>query len=71
MKHTAITVLIDFCQMAENEIRRIKTGYAPGPSMRDCVGQWEAAVREARQIIDNYRQERERWLANPDGPQAG
>ena len=45
------TVLRDFVVMAENEIRRVKFGYASGPSMRDVVGQWEAAVREARVLL--------------------
>lgn len=44
-------VLLDFVIMAENEIQRIRTGYAPGPAMRDTIGQWQATVREARALL--------------------
>jgi hypothetical protein len=49
------TVLLDFVFMAENEVKRIKTGYAPGPSMRDCLGQWEATIREAKELLEESR----------------
>ncbi len=42
--------LLDFEVMAENEIQRVQTGKAPGPSMRDGIGQWVAVVRAARQL---------------------
>jgi len=41
--------LTDFISLAENEIKAIETGEAPGPRMRDIVGQWKATVREAKQ----------------------
>lgn len=50
-------VLVDFITMAENEIHRIKTGYAPGPAMRDCIGQWQATVREARELLKEKPEE--------------
>lgn len=58
------SVLTDLVVMAENEIQRIKTGYAPGPSMRDTVGQWEATVREARKILAEKDWWFDQWLAN-------
>jgi hypothetical protein len=63
-------LLIDFVAMAENEIQRIKTGYAPGLSMRDCLGQWEATVREAKAAIAAEEKRLADWHNNPDGPQA-
>lgn len=57
-----IEVVTDFVLMSENEIQRIKTGKAPAPAMRDCIDQWEATIREARQVLARF---------NPDGPQAG
>ena len=48
----AMTVLGDFVFMANQEILRIKTGYGR-ISMRDCLGQWEATVREARELLDH------------------
>ncbi len=43
--------LTDFISLAENEIKAIETGKAPGPRMRDIVGQWKATIREAKQAI--------------------
>ena len=48
---TIVSVLTDFAVMAENEIQGIRTGKSKGPRMRDCVGQWEATVKEAKQIL--------------------
>lgn len=48
--------LIDFISLAENEIQAIETGKAPGPRMRDIVGQWKATVREAKQAIAEAKQ---------------
>ena len=50
-----IAALIDFVVMARNECQRIRKGHAPGPSMRDCVGQWEATIREAQNALEEYK----------------
>ncbi len=47
--------LTDFISLAENEIQAIETGKAPGPRMRDIIGQWKATVREAKQAIAEAR----------------
>lgn len=44
-------VLLDFVLMVENEIRYVRTGRSSGPVMRDCIGQWEATMREARKVL--------------------
>jgi len=46
-------IVMDYTVMARNEIDRIKTGQAPGPSMRDCIGQWEATVLRATEALHN------------------
>lgn len=46
------SIILGFVSLAKNEIQRIKTGKAPGPSMRDCLGQWEATVREAELLLE-------------------
>ena len=47
--------LTDFISLVENEIQAeiqaIETGKAPGPRMRDIIGQWKATVKEAKQAI--------------------
>ncbi len=48
---TAHEILTDFTALAENEVQRIRTGFAPGPSMRDCLGQWQATIREAKDYL--------------------
>lgn len=45
-------ILTDLTMMAENECKRIRTGHAPGPSMRDGVGQWEATIKEAKRVMN-------------------
>lgn len=52
-KPTFKDVLLDFIAMSENEIKRIKTGKAPGPAMRDCIGQWESTIRDAKRLLDD------------------
>ena len=44
-------VLLDLTVMVENELHRIKYGRGPGLAMRDCIGQWESTIREARVVL--------------------
>lgn len=47
-----LDVLRDFIVMTQNEIEYVETGKHPGRSpMRDCLGQWKASVREAREVL--------------------
>lgn len=48
---TAHEILTDFTALAENEVQRVRTGHAPGPAMRDILGQWEATIREAKEYL--------------------
>ncbi len=48
-------LLVNAKVMIENECRRIRTGYAPGPSMRDAVGQWESLAKDISKFLTSRR----------------
>lgn len=43
-----LSTVTDAVFMIENEIYYIRTGRREGPIMRDCIGQWEALLRELK-----------------------
>jgi hypothetical protein len=45
--------LRDFAAMVENELQGTQTGKYRGPQMRDCIGQWKALARDARNILNH------------------
>jgi hypothetical protein len=44
--------LMDFAAMVENEIEGVQTGKYHGPRMNECIGQWKALARDARNILN-------------------
>lgn len=48
-------VLIDFVALAKNMLLELRTGRQKGPSFRDCLGQWEATVREAEELVGEVK----------------